>query len=108
MPYDEDLAARLRDLLARRPGVTEKRMFGGIGFFLDGNLLVGVWRESLVARLGPAGDAALDEPHVRPFAPAGKPMRGWVLVDPPGTEDDGPLADWVARATAFVETLPAK
>jgi hypothetical protein len=109
VPYDEDLAARLRDLFARRREVAEKRMFGGAGFFLDGNLLVGVWGDSLVARLGPnAGELALDEPHVRPYAPAGKPMRGWVLVDPPGIEDDGPLADWVARARAFVEMLPAK
>jgi hypothetical protein len=107
MPYDEDLAARLRDLLGRRPGVAEKRLFGGVGFFLDGNMAVGVWKDSFVARLGPHSDES-DDPHARPFAPAGRPLRGWVLVEPPGADDDADLARWVDRAVAFVETLPPK
>jgi TfoX N-terminal domain len=109
MAYSEDLAARLRRRLARRAGVAERRMFGGVGFLLNGHLLVGVWKDSLVARLGPdEGEAALREPHVRPFDVTGRPMRGWVLVHPPGIGDDALLAGWVGRAWAFVGTLPAK
>jgi len=66
MAFDESLAARIRDALARKKGVEEKKMFGGICFLLNGNLLVGVWKDSLIARLGPdEGEAALREPHVR-------------------------------------------
>lgn len=109
MAYDEDLAARIRDALAHTKGVEEKRMFGGLCFLLHGNLLVGVWKDSLIARLGPEdGPAALAEPHARVFDVTGRPMRNWVMVGPEGVEDDGQLADWVGRATAFVETLPAK
>lgn len=109
MAYDEDLAARIRDTLARAKGVTEQKMFGGLCFLLNGNLLVGVWKDSLIARLGRTeAGAALAEPHVRVFDVTGRPMRNWVMVGPEGVEDDGQLADWIGRATAFVETLPAK
>ena len=78
MAFDESLAARIRHRLARRKNVEERKMFGGIGFLLNGNLLVGVWKDSLVARLGEeqAVEALLD-PHVRPFDITGKPMKGW-------------------------------
>lgn len=109
MAFDEDLAARIRDYLDRQriPQVEEKRMFGGVGFLLNGNMLVGVWKDSLVARLGDDGEA-LHEPHVRPFDITGKPMCGWVLVDPEGLEADDQLAGWITRAMDFVRTLPAK
>src|SRR5262245_22795045 len=103
MAYSEALAARIRRGLARRAGVREVRMFGGVGFLLHGHLLVGAWKDSLVARLGPdEGEAALWEPYVRPFDITGRPLRGWVLVDPPGVGDDGQLAGWIERAWAFV------
>ena len=69
MAFDETLAARIRDALARRKGVEEKKMFGCVCFILDGNALVGVWKDRLIARLGPdEGEAALLEPHVRALA----------------------------------------
>lgn len=109
MAFDEDLAARIRERLARQKGIGEKRMFGGVGFLLNGNLLVGVWKDSLAVRLGKEqGEAAAGELHVRPFDITGKPMRGWVLVAPEGVEDDDQLAGWIGRAGAFVRTLPAK
>lgn len=109
MAFDEDLAARIRDALGRRKGVEEKKMFGGLCFLLNGNLLVGVWKDALIARLGPGGgEAALREPHVRVFDITGKPMRNWVLVAPEAVEEDDQLADWIGRATEFVATLPAK
>ena len=109
MAYDEALAGRVRRRLSRRKNVEEKKMFGGVGFLLDGNLLVGVWKESLVVRLGrDEAEAALLEPHVKEFDITGKPMRNWVLVGPEGIEDDGQLAGWIQRAAKFVGRLPPK
>ena len=82
-------------------------MFGGVGFLLRGNMLVGIWEQSLIARLGPdAAAKALQEPNVREFDVTGRPMRGWVMIDPDGLERDADLAAWLARAQEFVETLP--
>jgi TfoX/Sxy family transcriptional regulator of competence genes len=109
MPFDESLAARIRDALARKKNIEEKKMFGGIGYLLNGNMLVGVWKTSLIVRLGPdAYDDALLEPHVREFDITGKPMKGWVLVEPEGVEDDDQLKEWIERAVKFVKTLPGK
>jgi hypothetical protein len=84
-------------------------MFGGVGFLLNGNMLVGVWKDSLIVRLGSdAGDEALKEPHVKDFDITGRPMRGWVLVEPEGVESVDQLAGWIERAVKFVGTLPAK
>ena len=84
-------------------------MFGCVCFLLDGNALAGAWKDRLIARLGPdEGEAALREPHVRAFDVTGRPMRNWVLVEPPGVEGDDQLRAWVGRATKFVRTLPRK
>ncbi len=109
MPYSKSLAARVRQALGRRRDVAEKKMFGGVGFLLAGNMLVGIWQDSLIARLGPeAGEQALGQPHVRPFDVTGRPMKGWVMVEPDGVDSDGQLAEWVERALEFVVTLPPK
>ena len=109
MAFSEPLAQRIRQRLGRRKNVEEKKMFGGVGFLLNGNLLVGVWKESLVVRLGEEeGEGALKEPHVKEFDITGKPMRNWVLVGPEGVQDDEQLAGWIQRAVKFVGALPAK
>lgn len=109
MAYDESLAVRIRSTLARKKGIEEKKMFGGVCFLLNGNMLVGVWKEFLIARLGPGqGDEALLEPHVRKMDITGKPMKGWVMVEPEGVEDNEQLEEWVERAVKFVKTLPRK
>lgn len=109
MVFSASLAARIRDALARTKGIEEKKMFGGVGFLLHGNMLVGVWKNSLIVRLGPnEGDKALLEPHVKKFDITGKAMRGWVMVEPDGMEDDGQLKEWIERAVKFVRTLPGK
>jgi TfoX/Sxy family transcriptional regulator of competence genes len=109
MAFDESLAARIRQQLARRKNVEERKMFGGIGFLLNGNLLVGVWKESLVVQLGEdEGEEALKEPHVKEFDITGRPMRNWVLVEPEGVKDDEQLSAWIQRAVKFVGALPAK
>ena len=92
MAFDETLAARIRDALARRRNVEEKKMFGCICFFINGNALAGVWKDRLIARLGPdEGEAALREPHVRAFDITGRPMRNWVAIEPGGVEDEHQL-----------------
>ncbi len=107
MAFSETLASRIRDALARKRNIEEKKMFGGVGFLLNGNMLVGVWQTSLIVRLGPDNyDDALLEPHVREFDITGKPMKGWVMVEPDGVEDDDPLKEWIERAVKFVKTLP--
>ena len=106
MAFDESLAQRIRQALTRKKGITEKKMFGGIVFFLNGNMLVGVWKDSLIARLGEEeGEQALKEPHVKVFDITGRAMRNWVLVEPEGVKD---VKDWIQRATKFVKRLPAK
>src|ERR1051326_7569811 len=109
MAFSEALAERIRLALARRKNVEEKTMFGGVGFLLNGNLLVGVWKDSLIVRLGPEGsDAALKEPHIRPFDITGRSMKGWVLVESQGIEVDADLRTWIQRAAKFVQKLPVK
>src|SRR4051812_5438300 len=109
MAFDESLAARIRVALARRKGVEEKKMFGCICFLLNGNALAGVWKDRLIARLGPEeGEAALRESHVPAFDITGKPMRNWIAVEPEGVEDDEKLKAWVEQAIKFVRTLPRK
>ncbi len=109
MPYSKSLAARVRQLLTQRRRAFERRMFGGIAFMFNGNMLVGVWNDSLIVRLGPdQGEMALLEPNVREFDITGRPMKGWIMVEPDGVENDVQLADWIERAVKFVVTLPAK
>jgi hypothetical protein len=109
MAFSEELAERIRQGLARRKGIEEKKMFGGIGFLLIGNLLVGVWKDSLIVRLGPdEGEEALKEPHVSEFDITGRAMKGWVLVAPEGVDADEQLKGWIERAVKFVGKLPAK
>jgi TfoX/Sxy family transcriptional regulator of competence genes len=108
MAFNEALAERVRKLLSRRKNITEKKMFGGIGFLLNGNLLVGV-RKDLLVRFDPdETERALSEEHVQEFIMRGRTMKGWVLVGVQAIEDDEKLSYWIQRAMAFVKTLPAK
>lgn len=109
MPYDETLATRVRGYLGGRPTVVEKKMFGGLSFMLGGNLCVGILEDTLIARVGPDQyEDALEQPHAGPFDFTGRPMRGWVRVQPEGIDFEKDLEDWVDRALEFVETLPKK
>jgi hypothetical protein len=109
MAFDASLAARIRGLLAHHKEVEEKKMFGGLAFLIRGNVAVGVWKGSLIARLGPdEGEAALRETHVRPFDITGRAMSGWVMVGPEGVAGDDELSEWVGRCLRFAATLAAK
>jgi TfoX/Sxy family transcriptional regulator of competence genes len=110
MAFSEELAGRIRQGLARRKGIEEKKMFGGVGFLLNGNLLVGVRKDSLLVRLGPEQSGeALKEAHVSEFEIKGRgTMKGWVVVSLEGVQTDDQLKGWVQRAVKFVGKLPAK
>ena len=114
MPYSKALAARVRQALAGRRGViekniAEKKMFGGVCFLLQGNMLVGVWQDSLIARLGvECAEPALRQEHVREFDVTGRPMKGWVMIDPEGLDTDAQLNEWLEQARDFVTSLPPK
>ncbi|MEZ5077815.1 MAG: TfoX/Sxy family protein [Solirubrobacterales bacterium] len=109
MAFDEALADRTRDLLGPREGVTERKMFGGIAFMVGGNMAVGVAGEDLMVRLDPTdAERALAEPHVRPMDFTGRPLKGFVYVEPPAIECDEDLADWVDAAADHAASLPPK
>jgi TfoX/Sxy family transcriptional regulator of competence genes len=109
MAYDDGLAERVRDLLALRDDVTERKMFGGIGFMVAGNMCVGVMNDDLIARVGSdEAEQALADPHVRPFDFTGRPSKGIVFVNAEGTATDEDLAGWVDAALGFASSLPAK
>lgn len=109
MAYSESLAQRIRHALGQRHAITEKKMFGGVGFLYHGNLLIGIWKHSLIARLGPEQAAlARQEPHIGEFDITGRPMKGWVLIEPEGIESDEQLRGWIDLAQHFVATLPRK
>ena len=109
MAYDEGLAERLRELVQERPGIGEKKMFGGLCLLARGHMFVGIVGEALMARVGPDAYAkALRRPHVRVMDFTGRPMKGYVFVDPPWYEEDRDLKRWMEESLKFVGTLPDK
>ena len=109
MAYDEKLAERVRRALAGREGLSERKMFGGIGFMLRGNMFCGIVKDQLMVRVGPEQyDDALARPHTRPMDFTGRAMRGMVYVAPEGTATDKGLKSWVERGMAFAAALPPK
>ena len=108
MAYDEVVAHRVRELIIAHNPV-EKKMFGGVAFMIGGNMAVGVNKDQLMVRVGPEHhDEAVSQPHARIMDFTGKPMRGWIIVDPPGYESDDDLANWVRQGVDFAKTLPPK
>lgn len=109
MAFSSALADRVRHATRSRRDLTEKKMFGGLGFLLHGNMCVGIMASSLIVRVGPdAYAAALKQPNVAEFNVTGRPMKGWIVVEPDGLESDRQLEAWIAKAVEFVETLPRK
>lgn len=109
MAYKEDLAQRVRDLLSEQSGYVEKKMFGGIGFLLHGNMACGVLEDQLIIRVGPERyEQARLAPWTQPLDRSGRPMTGWVTVFSEGYQDDQDLARWVDQGVEFALTLPPK
>ncbi len=108
MAYDEALADRVRDILEGDQGVSERKMFGGLAFMVDGHMACGIAGDDLMLRLGAEGaESALREPHVRPMDFTGRPMTGMVFVEKAGL-NGASLRRWVTAATTFARTLPPK
>jgi TfoX/Sxy family transcriptional regulator of competence genes len=110
MPYDEDLANRVREILAGTANIDEKRMFGGLAFLVNGNMAVAVSGQGgLMVRVAPEDTAALlAREHVRPMVMAGRDVRGWLRIDHDGIRTLRQLRPWVARGLEYAADLPAK
>lgn len=109
MAYDEALAQRLREALKGQKGVVEKKMFGGVGFILRGNMLVGVIKNDMVVRVSPEDNGQfLKRPHARQFDFSGKPMVGWIYVEPAGIKSQAELKKWVQIGLDYAASLRAK
>jgi TfoX/Sxy family transcriptional regulator of competence genes len=107
--FDEGLAQRVREILSENLGYEEKKMFGGIGFLLQGHMACVVIREDLIVRVGEANyTEALLQPDVELFDMTGRAMTGWVVVKEPGYRKDSNLRDWVDQGASYSLTLPPK
>lgn len=108
MAYNLKLAERIRAELEGIPYV-EKKMFGGIGFLIHGNMACGVHKEAMIVRIDPAKqEKLLKKPSAKVFDITGKPMKGWLMVEPDGCKTKKQLSAWVKEGIAFALTLPPK
>jgi TfoX/Sxy family transcriptional regulator of competence genes len=109
MAFDEGLAQRVREALEGQVSTTERRMFGGLAFLVDGKMFVGISGSKLMARVGAERyQDALALPHVREMDFTGKPMNGYVYIEPAGLAEDKTLKAWVSWCASYVSSLPAK
>jgi TfoX/Sxy family transcriptional regulator of competence genes len=110
MAYDEDLANRVRALLGATKGVTEKRMFGGLAFLVNGYMAVSASGQGgLLVRVDPGETEVLvRRAHVRAFVMRGREMDGWLRVDDEGVRTKRQLDVWVTRGVAYARSLPPK
>ena len=108
MAYNEILAKRIDELLKGKKNFSRKEMFGGVGYLLNGNMCVGVFKDDLIVRFDPrVTDEVMKKKAVKPFDITGRPMKGWLLVSPEGVEGTE-LNKWFELAFAFAKTLPSK
>jgi len=109
MPYNEKLESRIRKCVSRWKNTDYKKMFGGVCHLQNGNMFCGVYRDYLILRLGDKrAEEVLDLSFSRPFDITGRKMKGWVMLDTQGYEDDDVLKSWLAEARDFAKTLPEK
>jgi TfoX/Sxy family transcriptional regulator of competence genes len=110
VPYDEELAERIRRFVAAEPNLTEKKMFGGLGFMVGGNMAVAASGQGgLLVRVDPdESEALVSSTPAYPMEMRGREMAGWLRVDSPDVEGDDDLASWVGRGVTYARSLPAK
>ena len=109
MAFNETLENRILSTIDRWKSVSAKKMFGGVCHLIHGNMFCGVYKDFLILRLGEtAAVEALSKAHTHPFDITGRPMKGWVMVEPDGIETDEALTRWLQKARDFALTLPSK
>lgn len=109
MAYSEKLAARVGQKLGETEDLTERKMFGGLAFMVQGHMCCGIVGDELMVRVGPdAYDASLSQPHAREMDFTGRSLKGMVYIAAEGLENDSQLEDWVTRGLSFVSNLPPK
>jgi TfoX/Sxy family transcriptional regulator of competence genes len=110
MAYDEELAHRIREVVQREPGLTEKRMFGGLAFLINGHMAAAASSQGgMLLRVEPGEtESLIDEPHVRRFEMRGREMDGWLRVDAAAFETDDELRQWVRHGVTYARSLPPK
>jgi hypothetical protein len=109
MAYNEQIASRIKKIVSGWKNTENKKMFGGVCYLLKGNMFCGVFKDYLILRLGEKGaEEALRSKHALPFDITGRPMKGWVMIEQKGFEDDEILEEFLVEAKGFVKTLPPK
>ena len=109
MAFDEHLGDRIRTVLGPRRDISERRMFGGLAFLVNGNMFIGIAGADLMVRVGPdEHEKALSRPHARPMDFTGRPMKGYVYVAPAGVRTSKTLDKWIKAGLSFAQSLPAK
>jgi TfoX/Sxy family transcriptional regulator of competence genes len=109
MAYNEKLAQQVKAEIGKLPGFTEKKMFGGIAYLVNGNMACGVNGENLIVRVGPEKHAEAEKrPHTKSYDMTGRPMKGWIAVDAKGREKDQELKSWIDMGIKFAQSLPKK
>ena len=110
MAYDEELANRVRELIAGENGVVEKKMFGGLAFLIGGNMSVGISGQGgLLLHVPPdETESLVAKPHAEPFVMRGRAMNGWLRVAPEGVGTKAQLERWVGRGVTYAKSLPPK
>jgi hypothetical protein len=109
MAFDEELAARVRRHLESCDGLEERKMFGGLAFMVNGHMACGILEDQLMVRVGADSyEAMLRLPHAHQMKFTGRPMRGFVTVDPAGISSSKALGAWIDRGTSYVASLPPK
>jgi hypothetical protein len=109
MAYDEVLAERVSEAMGELPEYEEKKMFGGVGYLLSGNMAIGVNKDKLIVRVGLDGfDEKMRMPHTVPFDITVRAMKGWLMLEPSGVEGDEDLKYWIELGVDFAQSLPPK
>ena len=109
MAYDEGMEARIDEMMEEWEHYEKKRVFGGICYLNSGNMAFGIWKDHLIVRCGPeAHSTCLSKENTKPFDVTGKPMSGWIMVAPPGIEEDADLEKWLRIGDEFSSSLPPK
>ena len=109
MPYNQELDDKLQEIVKDWPGLVRKKMFGGTGYLINGNMCFGVYKDFLVLRVGEEGAGKLKkESYYHPFDITGRPMKGWVMIDESGWKNPEELRKLMIMAEEYVEQLPGK